>query len=171
VLLRHGHQQGEGNLVRCAMNGRCTLAGDVVEAVYTLGLHHLVEDQVRIGYIASALIEHIRGDDSIAPPAQATAPPMSTAGSTPTAQATATPLPTASREPVATVQATLAATAVALAQAAPTATAAGAALAPAEATPAPAAPDKGTGTPWAWAIALLAMVGAAAGWVVLRKGR
>jgi hypothetical protein len=53
--------------VRCAVNGRCTLAGDVVEAVCIVVLHQLVEDQVRIGYVASAPIEHIRGDDSIAP--------------------------------------------------------------------------------------------------------
>jgi hypothetical protein len=71
ALLGDGHQQGEGKLVRCAMNGRCTLVGDVVEAIYAVGLHQLVEDEVRIGYIAPAPVEHIRGDDSIAPPAHA----------------------------------------------------------------------------------------------------
>lgn len=31
ALLGDGHQQGEGKLERCAMNGRCTLVGDVVQ--------------------------------------------------------------------------------------------------------------------------------------------
>ena len=38
-------------------------------------------------------------------------------------------------------------------------------------TAAPAETDKGAGFPWAWLVALLVVVGAAVGWVAMRKGR
>jgi hypothetical protein len=67
ALLEDSYQQDKGLLVRCSVNGRCTLVGDVVETVTSVALHQLVWDQVWIDHAASAPVEHIWSDDDTAP--------------------------------------------------------------------------------------------------------
>jgi hypothetical protein len=98
-----------------------------------------------------------------------TAKPTATLTPTPTVRPTATLTPTSTAGPTATLAPTNTpsptATPVELALAAPTATVV-------RATATPAEPDEGDGFPWTWLIVLLIMiVGAAAGWGVIRRGR
>jgi hypothetical protein len=92
--------------------------------------------------------------------------PTATASPTPTAQPTATPSPTPTARPTATPSPTHTPTAtpVKLAQAAPTATVV-------RATATSTGPDEDAGFPWTWLIVPLVIVGAAAGWVAVRRGR